>query len=215
MKPHPFPVTRTARYYMVGTPSPRIREVWFVCHGYGQLASYFVKHFEPLAEAGTRLIVAPEGLSRFYWNQRTGQVGASWMTKADREHEIDDYVGYLDALHDHIFRDLDRSRCRIRVLGFSQGATTACRWVCWGNVDADELVMWAGGFPHDLDWSKDAATLRRLRPIVVLGTQDEFISADRAAEELAVLQKHEVPYTEITFAGKHRMDAEVLQRIAG
>ncbi len=214
MNLHHFRVARTARYYMLGSPSEAIREVWFVCHGYGQLASYFVKHFEPLAD-GTRLIVAPEGLSRFYWNRHTGQVGASWMTKGDREAEIEDYVRYLDALHDHILKNLDRDQIQVRVLGFSQGATTACRWVCWGRVHADQLVMWAGGFPHDLKWETDTAVLKRLRPIVVIGTKDEYISEARVKEELAVLQKHEVPFEYTTFEGQHRMDPDVLRRIAG
>lgn len=214
MKAHPFSVTRTARYFLIGTPGEAIREVWFVCHGYGQLASYFARHFEAL-EDGTRLIVAPEALSRFYWNRRTGQVGASWMTKADRTQEIQDYVGYLDALHDHILAQLDRAQVRIRVLGFSQGATTACRWVCRGRVRADELVMWAGGLPHDMNWPVEGHVLRRLRTILVLGTQDEYISAARAAEEEALLKQHNIPYERITFAGKHRMDPDILRRIAG
>ena len=50
-------------------------------------------------EDESRVLVAPEGLSRFYVNATHGLVGASWMTREDRQHEIDDYVGYLDAIY--------------------------------------------------------------------------------------------------------------------
>ncbi|NIP78275.1 MAG: phospholipase, partial [Gemmatimonadetes bacterium] len=81
------------------------REVWFVLHGYGQLAERFVRRFDALpgVRDGMRAVVAPEALSRFYVEEEvTGphgpesRVGATWMTRADREHEIRDYVEYLD-----------------------------------------------------------------------------------------------------------------------
>ena len=51
-----------------------VREVWFVLHGFGQLSPYFIRHFGVLAD-GTRLIVAPEALNRFYL-ERTSWKGA-------------------------------------------------------------------------------------------------------------------------------------------
>ncbi len=63
--PHSLVVPRTARYYTLGPTHGFPRELWFVCHGYGQLAERFLRQFAPLDD-GTRLIVAPEALSRFY-----------------------------------------------------------------------------------------------------------------------------------------------------
>src|SRR2546425_7420836 len=92
MQEHHLPVTRTARYFTLGESSPGVGEVWFVCHGYGQLAGRFLRHFEPLAD-GTRLVVAPEALSRFYLEDTTvpakeRKVGATWMTRENRLSEI-------------------------------------------------------------------------------------------------------------------------------
>ena len=99
MTEHHLAVTRTARYYQQGELSAQTRRVWFVCHGYGQLAAYFSRHFAFLAstDPGT-VIIAPEGLSRFYLQGNGGRVGASWMTRDDRLHEIDDHVGFLNQL---------------------------------------------------------------------------------------------------------------------
>ena len=60
---------------LLGALSAETREIWFVVHGYGQLAEYFIRHFRGLDD-GTRYIVAPEGLSRFYVKEWT-RVGAS------------------------------------------------------------------------------------------------------------------------------------------
>src|SRR5690348_9673298 len=98
-------VGRTARYVVLGSTAKTggLREVWVVLHGYGQLAATFARYFEILDD-GTRLIVAPEALNRFYLTGPTSgpanerPVGATWMTREDREHEIEDYVAYLDTL---------------------------------------------------------------------------------------------------------------------
>jgi hypothetical protein len=95
---HRIVVPRSARYYTLGPTHGFPREVWIVCHGYGQLASRFLGQFAGLDD-GTRLIVAPEALSRFYLDpiperrdQRNPRVGATWMTKEDRDAEIADQL---------------------------------------------------------------------------------------------------------------------------
>ncbi len=70
MQEHHISVTRTARYYTLGEISRGVAEVWFVCHGYGQLAERFIRHFAALDD-GTRLVVAPEALGRFYLGEVT------------------------------------------------------------------------------------------------------------------------------------------------
>src|SRR2546425_6931053 len=99
MQEHQFSTSRSARYFTLGSPQ-HAADVWLVCHGYGQLASRFLERFRPL-EAERRCIVAPEGLSRFYLTDSPAErrVGASWMTREDRLHEIDDYVRYLDGVY--------------------------------------------------------------------------------------------------------------------
>jgi predicted esterase len=43
-------ISKTARYYITGKPSTKINSVWFVLHGYGQLAEDFIKYFEPIKD---------------------------------------------------------------------------------------------------------------------------------------------------------------------
>src|SRR5215831_7445873 len=143
MTEHHLVVTRTARYFAIGgsggagDAANELRELWIVLHGYGQLAARFLEPFAPLAGPWRR-IVAPEGLSRFYLDRsRVGVntqagVGATWMTREDRDHEIADQITYLDALLDRLLTDAPSPDVRLCVLGFSQGVATVCRWLVRG-----------------------------------------------------------------------------------
>lgn len=211
---HHIPTTRTARYATLGDPASA-RDVWIVLHGYGQLAAYFIRPFRAVDD-GQRLIVAPEALSRFYLDamREHNRVGASWMTKADREREIDDYIRYLNALYARLVADGLADDAPVHVLGFSQGTATACRWAVLGASAVDRLTLWAGGVPTDLDLDTYRALFQQLDLTIVLGTDDEYISDDRLAKETARLDAHAIPYRTIRFDGTHGIDPDVLADLA-
>ena len=210
---HHITVPRTARYFVIGDPD-RAADVWFVCHGYGQLAARFLDKFRTFMDAG-RCLVAPEGLSRFYLSDSPAErrVGASWMTREDRLHEIADYVKYLDAVHAAV---VPRAGVRrVAALGFSQGAATASRWAGLGTSRLDDLVLWGGELPPDLDLALAAERLRKMRVTLVAGTGDGFITSKVLSGIEQRLEEHAVPYRAVIFEGGHEIDAAVLQRLAG
>lgn len=214
---HHLPVTRSARYYTRGAAA-QAREVWFVCHGYGQLAQYFLRRFDTIDD-GTRLVVAPEALSRFYLADPGGshayaRIGATWMTREDRLREIADYVGYLDALYREIMAGGVPATARVVVLGFSQGVATACRWAVLGQARVDELVLWAERAPPDLDLAQAAARLRNTRVRLVAGTADPSLPPGALDEERSRLSQQGIPSEALTFAGGHELDSDTLQRLA-
>ena len=211
MPEHPIPVTRSARYYTLD-PTGEVREVWFVLHGYGQRAADFLESFEAI-QNDHRLIVAPEALSRFYLKDHK-QVGASWMTREDREAEISDYVAYLDAVYDRVVSGLDRNRVRVVVLGFSQGGTTASRWAVLGQSAIDRLILWAGDVAHDLDLDAHHAALSRLGLTFVVGSEDTYITPERLVAQETLLIEHSIPYRLIPFSGGHHLKTNVLQSLA-
>ncbi|MCY7356827.1 MAG: phospholipase, partial [Rudanella sp.] len=43
---HHLSVQRTARYYTLGDFTEQTTDLWFVLHGYGQLAKYFIRRFD-------------------------------------------------------------------------------------------------------------------------------------------------------------------------
>src|SRR5438445_10499652 len=143
MQEHFFSTPRTARCFTLGSPQGAT-DVWFVCHGYGQLASRFLERFRAL-ESERRCIVAPEGLSRFYLTENPSErrVGASWMTREDRVHEIDDYVRFLDALHAQVVPGNER----VNALGFSKGTPTECRCAGFCAARISRRTFWTGNVP--------------------------------------------------------------------
>ena len=209
---------RTARYYTLGVPGRAITEVWFALHGYGQLAGRFVRELGPL-DNGSRLIVAPEALSRFYLGGEgeaaERRIGASWMTREDRLTEIEDQMRYFDAVYAEVLNGIDRTSTRVCVLGYSQGAAAAARWVAHGTARAERLILWGGEMPPDLDLSTERERFRQLDLTLVAGTRDQFITAkilDRAKQRL---DGHGIPFHLVSYEGAHEIDETVLRQLAG
>jgi predicted esterase len=204
---HHLRVQRTARYYTLGGESGAPKTIWFVLHGYGQLAGQFVRYFADLADADT-LIVAPEAMNRFYLVSvdkapaRERPVGATWMTREDRESEIGDYVEYLEALYEDLAaKNGSESAVAVNVVGFSQGAATATRWVTNGKARIDRLILWGGLLPpEDLDRGK---ALRSVPLTLVVGSRDHYVTDDMVANEKARLDGLGIPYQLVRFEGGH------------
>jgi predicted esterase len=217
---HRIVIPRTARYYALGPTHGEVAELWFVLHGYRQLARRFVSRFRPLDD-GSRLVVAPEALSRFYVDPAPGRhapearVGATWMTREDRETEIADYVGYLDEVLERVRGGLAGPPGSTVVLGFSQGCHTAARWTVLGRVRPDRLVLWGDHAPPDLP-EEARERLAPVRVTVVHGTRDPSVSGrgpgvPPAADRLSVLG---VAWEHVTYVGGHEIDADTLRALA-
>ena len=216
MQEHHIAVRRTARYYTLGPGDREVAELWIVCHGFAQLAGRFMRHFAAIDD-GTRLIVAPEALNRFYVEAVPGvhgpdsKVGATWMTREDRLHEIADYVGYLDTLAESIVSTRGRTRLRLTVLGFSQGVATVARWVAQGRTRPDHLILWASALPPEIDAGAGAealAAVPRISVVVGAGDADAQRALPRERERMARLG---IEHALIGFAGGHHLDADTLR----
>jgi len=216
LKEHHLSVKRSARYFALGDPA-RAGAVWFLCHGYAQLAARFLEKFRVLDD-GRRYLVAPEGLSRFYLTESPAErrVGASWMTREDRLREIEDYIRYLDAVYDDVFGSVDRSGVTVHALGFSQGAATVSRWTGLGKAQIDRLALWGGEFPPDLDLTLGTVVsrLQSARLSLVYGRSDEFITPKVVAGVTGRLRQYGIPYREMPFDGGHELDEGVLRELA-
>lgn len=209
---HRLVVPRSARYMTLGDFEGALSEVWVVCHGYQQLAAEFLESAKALAQP-ERLVVAPEALSRFYHPDHR-RVGASWMTREDREREMEDYVRYWDLLHDQVFEIVDRSSVRLVLLGYSQGAATAARWAVHGHGGVDHLVLWGAALPPELDSAALLEPLTKMKVTLVAGTRDELFPENARDEQRSRLTQHGVGFFERSFDGGHRLDDDTLVELA-
>lgn len=210
---------RSARFYVLGGAGDGAppAELWIVLHGYGQLAGRFIRHFRAIATPH-RTVVAPEALNRFYLagpggtrSHAEAPVGATWMTREDRDREVADQHAYLDAVLAAV-SPAGPPR-RLVVLGFSQGVATAVRWVVRSRHAVDRVIAWAGSLPAELEPSAAAPLSGRLT--MVAGRADELLTPQRIESEHARLQSLGVDAPLVWYDGGHALDASTLARVAG
>lgn len=207
---HRFEITKQVRYFTWGTPSPKIKQILLVLHGYGQHPEFFIRHFHFL-QGDDVLVVAPEGPHRFYVSGFSGRVGASWMTKEDRLTDIEDHIRYLDALVVSIKTQVSKT-AQWHVLGFSQGVATATRWLEQGKHNINTLTCWAGSLPQDVAFTAPESPFATLPFWAFYGDADALVPAAQQAPFLLTLQPHLPHFQVMQYAGGHAFDPAVLQQ---
>lgn len=203
-------VEKTARYYSLGN-SQNCRIFYFALHGYGQQAERLIKKFDQLPQ--DCFIVAPEALSRFYWDEKSGQTGASWMTKDDREFEIEDYCNYLQAVFEHYLSTVP-DNCKIVLLGFSQGGATAMRWLLLNRPERINCIqLWGCDIPPDLDYKSAKEYLSDKKLYWIYGNNDQYLNSDRVEQLKNRFQQFELHPEIIQFEGGHEIDRKLLEKL--
>jgi len=208
VKEHHIRVQRSARYHVLGDPASA-KAIWIVLHGYGQLARYFLNKFEGITPDVA--FVAPEGLSRFYLDEGHQRVGATWMTREDREMEITDQREYLDSLVEELRKT--NPTVPVKVLGFSQGVATACRWSLGGRTRVSRLVLWSGSIPPEPSATELGKGWAHIRPDIVLGTSDPYQGDKELQATTARLDMAGVQYEVHRFTGGHTLEPVLLARL--
>lgn len=211
MEEHFLRVSRTARYHSIGEAATATG-LWVVLHGYGQLARFFLRPFVGLEKGA--LIVAPEALSRFYTDEAHSRVGATWMTREDREHEMGDQVEYLDLLVSRL-RIHNGTPLFVNVLGFSQGVATACRWAVRGKTRFSTMVLWSGTMPPEIGPMALQAAFKDTRIVLVHGETDTITPENVLLRNEATIRESGLPQQTMRFNGGHQLDRLVLDRILG
>ncbi len=212
---HHVDFTFSGRYFTHGDKTTAT-QLWFVLHGYGQLAQYFIRKFRALEQQNI-YVVAPEGLSRFYLediSQRllsgNNRVGATWMTREDRLTDIRNYNTFLNTVFEKEFIE----GAQITVLGFSQGAATASRWASEGTIAFDRLILWGGMLPPDFELPRQMEVLTRKEIIFVKGLDDPFVTDERYAAMNQLSSKLGITPQVVEYKGGHDIDETTLLNIA-
>lgn len=202
------------RYFKLGEINAQTKAVWFVLHGYGQLAQYFLPKFKSLIEHNI-CVIAPEGLSHYYLEDASSRsksgntrVGASWMTRENRLTDIENYLTYLNSVFSQ--ETGSNKNLDITLLGFSQGAATASRWALSNTIYFRRLVLWAGILPSDMDFEKGKQLLKEKDVTIVYGKHHPFLNESRFGEMRTLSKKLELTPDEIVFDGAHEIHEATL-----
>lgn len=184
------------------------KEILIALHGYGQLAEFFLRKLNPLSRE-ERLIVVPEATNYYYLQGFSGRVGANWMTKHERESAICNNINYLNAILNSLLVNY-KNQPKIKVIGFSQGAATATRWVSQLQIPVDTLILWGGGFAHDLELGTTSHRLKKTKCIIAIGDRDEFITGESMSKQNELIKAMNLNVETIRYPGGHDLDLEVL-----
>ena len=203
-------VRRTARFFLSKEPDEQIKTVLVVLHGYAQNGDDFLEAFGEL-KRDDLLILAPEGLSKFYWKDFTSDPSSSWMTSLERENEILDTMRYLEQVVLDIKAQLPCRNVEFVCLGFSQGAATASRLVCNPYLSFTKLLLYGGAPAHDLHWQ---VLLEVLEFHLIYGDNDALVSESQVTKVKKLIESKRFPVRVHPYKGKHKIEAAGLQIVA-
>ena len=201
----------TNSYTTLNTLTDKTKNVWIVFHGIGYLSKYFLKYFDELPQE-ENYIIAPQAPSKYYLNNQYRHVGASWLTKENTANETQNLLNYLDEVY--ISENIPE-QCKLIVFGYSQGVSIATRWVVKRQLQCQQLVLYAGGIPHELspkDFNFLITTNTKITTLV--GDKDEYINEDIVqTESKRITSLFSGKAKQIIFEGKHEIKKEIINTL--
>ena len=200
----------TNSYTTLNTLTDKTKNVWIIFHGIGYLSKYFLKYFDELPQE-ENYIIAPQAPSKYYLNNQYRHVGASWLTKENTVNETQNVLNYLDAVFSS---QVIPENCNLIVFGYSQGVSIATRWVAKKQLQCQQLVLYAGGIPHELS-PKDFNFLitKNTKITTLVGDKDEYINDDiLQIESKRIASLFSGKAKQIIFEGKHEIKKELLNQ---
>lgn len=196
-----------APYIQIGTLGPDTKNVWLVFHGYGQLSKYFIEKFRLLNQERGDVVIAPQGLSKFYLKSFYGKVGANWMTKDEREHDIELNNRYLNELY-KILQEQIHDNVKVNILGFSQGTATASRWIAQNHIKHHLFVMWAGFFASEIIETRNLSSFSDKHTHVFISDTDGLITEEKRQEMKQYLSRSHFNAIIHDYKGGHKIPIE-------
>lgn len=185
-------------------------------HGYAQSADWMLTMLRDIPQINhTWHLCALQGLHRFY-QPKSGEIVASWMTSQDREWMIEDNVVYVGRTMVDFKSCIEQPGRHLIFLGFSQGAAMAWRAAARYLKSTRAVVAAGGDIPPDVhvgvfaDWQGGI--------LVARGRHDRIYSAPRLQNDTEKLEGLESKVELAEYNGSHELNADfgrILQRFLG
>ncbi|WP_052444282.1 alpha/beta hydrolase [Flammeovirga sp. OC4] len=206
------PLQVEAPFYTNGTVTNKTEHLWMVLHGYGQLADHFMRRFDIL-NTDRHHVVGCQGLSRFYLDKQYQKVGASWMTKLDREADIRHQQEYLSNVFENRLSELgdQKDHLKFNYLAFSQGGATLLRWLKYYKPKVDNLILWAADMPKEFTLDDYSFLSPDSTVFIVLGDRDPFRTFIDIKKQKELLNSLNCNSKFINFDGGHHVRRDVLE----
>jgi len=178
-------------------------------HGYAEGADAQLARMRAIPGVDRWLAVAVQGLHRFY-QRRTSDVVASWMTRQDRDLAIADNLDYIGGVVDAVTTEWPGTRPLV-FAGFSQGVAMTFRAAAASPRPVAGAIAVGGDVPPEID----AAGLGRVaRVLICRGLGDEWYTAAKFDADIGRLRAAGVAVTPMTFDGGHEWSDPVIRAAA-
>lgn len=165
-------------------------------HGYGENAERHLAELEKLPGVGDWTLVAVQGLHAFY-DRKSGEVVASWMTKQHRERSVADNLAFVRSVLEQLVPVKP-----FVFAGFSQGAAMAYRAAAAFRCDG--LLILGGDVPPDVS-AQPGVHLPHV--LVGRGVRDDWYSKEKFEKDFSFLQSVTRVETCVFDAGHEWTDA--------
>jgi predicted esterase len=174
-------------------------------HGYGEAAEAQLDRLRSIPGSERWLLVSIQGLHRFY-NRRSQDVVASWMTAQDREHAIADNLTFVKSVVEAVAAGAGSDKPLV-FAGFSQGVAMAFRGACTSSRAVAGVIAAGGDVPPELD---DQALARIGSVLICRGDRDEWYAPEKWTSDVARLNDAGVRFTSLVFHGGHEWSDQVV-----
>lgn len=192
----------------------KTKNVWLALHGMGYLSKYFIKYFKDL-DPLENYIIAPQAHSKYYQDKKYKYIGASWLTKEQRDLELENVYRYLDQVwldQSNLWKDQDVT---IICLGYSQGVSILTRWIANRKINCNHIILHSGAIPEGFNATSFNHLLNTTKIHYHYGNNDEFITPER------ILEQKEKAYSLFSnklsisvFDGKHEVDVSFIKKVS-
>jgi predicted esterase len=167
-------------------------------HGYAEDAQIQLARLGGLPGSDRCLVVSIQGLHSFY-NRRTNEVVASWMTKQNRAEAIADNIAYVKTCLDAVAAEWQTAPVAV-FAGFSQGVAMAFRAAAhFGNRVAGVIAA-GGDVPPEL---APEALSKIPRVVIGRGTGDALYTDEQFSQDESRLRERGVNVHTLLFTGGH------------
>ena len=202
--------TTHGRYLVLPASTPASAGLLVGFHGYAEGAESQLERLRAIPGSDRWTLVSVQGLHRFY-QRRTNEVIASWMTRQDRELAIADNLAYVEAVVDALAREMGREPARLVFAAFSQGVAMGFRAATATTRRVNGVIAVGGDVPPEID---AAALAGAQNALVCRGTSDEWDTDAKFQNDITRLRQSGVTVHAVTFEGGHEWSDAVLQNAA-
>ena len=199
-----IPADIHGRYLIVPPSGVGAAPVLVGFHGYAEAAEHQLERLRAIGPPREWLLVSIQGLNRFY-QRRTNEVIAGWMTRQDREIAIADNVRYVASVVDEVFREWPCEPTLV-FAGFSQGVAMAFRAAARSPRAVAGVIAVGGDVPPEIE----PEALARIRAALLChGARDEWYTPEKFAGDVSRLRSAGVAVRPLDFAGGHEWSDDV------